>query len=257
MLKSIKWKIREHNDLVSMGISHSYILDFFKKDYRLEFYKIWQNAPKDYAKNMGFEFSDDTPAGALMEIYVNNIYDQKDFIPKEGDIVIDVGAYYGDSSIYWAKKYKCIVYAYEPLLDVYNIFLKNIKLNGLEGRVIPYNIALGKGGKVSFDRETNMMTKNTIGDIIETKKLDDFSFPALNLLKIDTEGFELDVLEGALATINKFKPKIILEVHSKKLKKECIEILKPLGYNKIIYGRKEKNDKMDLVQNLFMVPDKK
>ncbi|MGC8725305.1 MAG: FkbM family methyltransferase [Thermoplasmata archaeon] len=252
MLKSIKWKIREHKDLVTMGISHSYILDFLKKDYRLKLYKIWQNAPKDFAKNKGFVFSDDTPAGALREIYVNNIYEHRDFVPREGDVVIDVGAYYGDSSIYWAKKYKCIVYAYEPLPDVYNIFLKNIKLNNLEDKIIAYNVALGKGDKVSFDRETNMMTKNINGDFIETKKLDDFSFPALNLLKIDTEGFELDVLQGAMSTINKFKPKIILEVHSKKLKKDCINVLKSLGYNKIIYGRKEKNDKMDLVQNLFM-----
>ncbi|MDH3246504.1 MAG: FkbM family methyltransferase [Saprospiraceae bacterium] len=51
-----------------------------------------------------------------------------------------------------------------------------------------------------------------------------------SLLKIDVEGAELKVLEGARKCISEYAPDIILSTHSKKLKEDCRNFLQGLGY---------------------------
>jgi hypothetical protein len=46
---------------------------------------------------------------------------------------------------------------------------------------------------------------------ISVKKLDSFNFTDLNLLKIDVEGWEFEVLKGAVETIKKHKPVLLVE----------------------------------------------
>ncbi|MGC9123924.1 MAG: FkbM family methyltransferase [Thermoplasmata archaeon] len=248
---NVRWKLKEHKELISYGYKHSLIKDFFDNNYRKDSYKKWAEEPKIRAKKEGCDFSDDTPGNSLREIFIEKIYDFPDFIPKKGDVVIDVGASYGDTAIWYAKKFGAKVMAFEPLKDIYEILLKNIDLNKAD--VIAYNIALGNGKNINGKRQGNMLA---IGneEKFETKRLDDFEFERVDLIKIDVEGFELDVLEGAKKTIMKHRPKIILEVHSKDLFKGCTEFLKKLDYKIEYYGRKIKNKDMDLVQNLFFMP---
>ena len=72
-------------------------------------------------------------------------------------------------------------------------------------------------------------------------------------MKIDVEGFELDVLEGAVETIKKYHPKIIIETHSKELEKKTKEFLSRFDYRLKHEGRSiyNVNDKFDKVTNLF------
>jgi len=67
------------------------------------------------------------------------------------------------------------------------------------------------------------------------------------------EGFEMDVLEGAENTIRQFKPRIIIETHSKDLRKRCHAFLSSLGYSLQVEGRTvtSKMPGMDRVTNLF------
>jgi len=72
------------------------------------------------------------------------------------------------------------------------------------------------------------------GDIL-VKSLDSFNFKNVDFIKIDTEGYEPLVLLGALVTIKKFKPVIMLENkgYSKRYgyeEESVLEILKPFGY---------------------------
>ena len=92
------------------------------------------------------------------------------------------------------------------------------------------------------------------GDIkIRSEKLDHYSFERVDLLKIDVEGFELDVLLGAENTIRQFKPRIIIETHSKELRKKCHVFLSSLGYSLKVKGRTVniKKPGMDKITNLF------
>ena len=88
---------------------------------------------------------------------------------------------------------------------------------------------------------------------MKQKKLDDYGFTDVYLLKVDVEGFECEVLRGAINTINSSHPKIVIETHSSKLKKECIELLHGLGYEPKYIGKTQRctNQEFDLVQVLF------
>jgi len=48
---------------------------------------------------------------------------------------------------------------------------------------------------------------------IQIKTLDSFKFHNVGLIKIDTEGYEIPILEGAEETIKEWKPRLIIEVH--------------------------------------------
>ena len=80
-------------------------------------------------------------------------------------------------------------------------------------------------------------TLNTLTKGSNAITLDSYSFKRVDLLKIDVEGFELDVLLGAENTIRQFKPRIIIETHSKELRKKCHAFLSSLGYSLKVEGR--------------------
>ena len=69
---------------------------------------------------------------------------------------------------------------------------------------------------------------------------DRFGMP--RLLKIDVEGAELDVLQGARDVLKGAKPLVLVEVHSDELEKECAQFLEGLGYDcsrQVDVGKKE------------------
>src|SRR5687768_7208934 len=75
-----------------------------------------------------------------------------DFIDeiREGQVLYDLGACEGRFSVYGAAK-NIFVYSFEPDLDNYEVLNENIKLNGFEERIKPFNVAVGdKEGEVLF-----------------------------------------------------------------------------------------------------------
>jgi len=131
---------------------------------------------------------------------------------------VDVGANVGLHTLSMAKK-GAFVYAFEPspnaLKTLYKLaeFFDNIK-------VFPY--ALGsKEGLVKFylrdKSETDSMffsNDYTSACEVKMKTLDSFNLKNIGTIKIDTEGFELHVLKGAVETLKREKPRLILEIHN-------------------------------------------
>jgi FkbM family methyltransferase len=68
-----------------------------------------------------------------------------------GWLVVDVGAYIGDTPLYYAKR-GALVVAIEPLPSNYEVMLRNLELNpDLKQRIIPVNVAIsGRDGFVEF-----------------------------------------------------------------------------------------------------------
>jgi FkbM family methyltransferase len=66
-------------------------------------------------------------------------------------LIVDVGAYIGDTPLYYAKR-GALVVAVEPLPSNYEVMLRNLELNpDLKHRVIPVNAAIsGRDGFVEF-----------------------------------------------------------------------------------------------------------
>ena len=246
----IRWKLDEHSELIKFGSGHSLFLDFFSKDYRKKSFERWLKIFVESALSQGVSFTQNTPPLSLREIFTLGIYNIEGFIPEKGQLVLDVGANYGDSSIWWAKKFGAKVVAFEPLNDVFNELEKNIELNSVD--VVAYNFAIGNGEEIAGKSKGRMFSAG--GDLkIKTERLDDYSFDRVDLLKIDVEGFEHEVLKGAENTINKFKPRIIIETHSIALRRTCDQYLLNHGYSLRREGRTVtvKAPGMDRVTNLF------
>jgi hypothetical protein len=102
-----------------------------------------------------------------------------------------------------------------------------------------------------------MFNSSSRENTFQTKTLDSFNFDRIDLLKIDVEGFEYDVLNGAVNTIRRLKPKIILETHSKELRQKCDDFLKKAGYRLKVEGRTVLSNQkgFDEVTNLFYYID--
>ncbi|MGC8691602.1 MAG: FkbM family methyltransferase [Thermoplasmata archaeon] len=99
-------------------------------------------------------------------------------------------------------------------------------------------------------RHENMLVKGYKNNF-ETRTLDSFNLEKVDILKIDVEGFECDVVEGAINTISKHKPKIIIETHGSRLRDKCTELLGSLGYRVVRKGKQTKSDVFDEVVILF------
>ena len=119
------------------------------------------------------------------------------------------------------KLYNCdYVLAFEPLEDNYKIALINKRLSKAEFDILNYAVS---DTPVFGEKIYNMFVVNNsiIPDNITTITLDSFIKALeyiinvnIDIIKIDVEGFEMNVLRAAEYTIKKYKPKIIIETHS-------------------------------------------
>jgi len=75
----------------------------------------------------------------IFQVFNDGDYEQ---LNVKGRVVIDVGAYIGDSAIYFALKGARKVIAIEPHPGAFAEMLDNIKLNNLEGVIVPVNAGL-------------------------------------------------------------------------------------------------------------------
>jgi len=160
---------------------------------------------------------------------------------KNSKVFIDVGANIGGYAIRAAKY--CKVYAIEPLPRNYKILKINEKLNNV--KINSFNIAAGnKNGKVKLYYEQGDYIRPSIKYLrsnfmeLEMKLLDEIiNEESIDLIKIDVEGAEDLVLEGARNCLRRTKMLIIeYQKHSilnvyKLLKEEGFSYKKILDNN--------------------------
>ena len=161
---------------------------------------------------------------------------------------IDGGAFIGDSAFTFVKYNPKRIFAFEPSDENFANMKKNISLEKFDELIIPVKKGVfSKTGNVSVSGENlcffiddenlnNAENKETI----EVVSLDDFveeNNLNVGLIKLDVEGVESDVINGALNTIKKFKPVLLISIYHNP--KDFFEI-KPLiesldlGYNFMI-----------------------
>ena len=133
-------------------------------------------------------------------------------VMRDDDLFIDVGANSGSYSILACAVAGAKGYAFEPVPKTFKRLSKNISLNNLENRVACFNIGIGKQeGTLIFtnneDAKNHVSYSKTASayDIeVDVKCLDSMLVNAdPTLIKIDVEGFEIPVLQGASKTLTK------------------------------------------------------
>jgi len=136
---------------------------------------------------------------------------------------IDVGAHCGLWSMHLHKFAN--IHAFEPVADHRECFAMNCP--GVP--VYPY--ALGSESKMVSIETTEGSSGNsyvTEGNTVEMRTLDSFGLKC-DFMKIDCEGYELDVLKGATETLGKV---VIVEQKHERYgnKTAAVDFLKDLGY---------------------------
>lgn len=207
----------------------------------------------------------------------------KKFI-KSGTDSIDVGVYRGVYS-YEMSKYSEKVHSFEPNPIIFKYINKNLKK--FIKNIHLYNFALSNQNKTinlkipirnsnsnkEIFEEYYEMGKATIHNKnnfenyenfeIQTKKIDELNFDnKISFIKIDVEGHELEVIEGAINTIKRDKPVLLVEIEKQYTKKEVAEsinFINSLGYKSYFFNKKDLKsttelNNLDLFNNFIFFP---
>lgn len=172
--------------------------------------------PTDHIQNIIVETCDFYEINDLK--YLDQYLDSK-------SVVLDIGANIGNHTIYWGKITNVEkVYSFEPIKSTFEKLKVNVEINNLENKVKIYNVGVGKVlSRANIDNyNATNCGASTIAICpngnIEIITIDSLAIEdKISLIKIDTEGFELDVLKGAVETIKKHKPLIYVEIDSQNL----------------------------------------
>lgn len=200
----------------------------------------------------------------------------KKFI-KKGDLVIDIGANIGDTTVPMALAAggAGITLGFDPNPYVYKILQKNASLNGGKQNIVPLLNAISVSddeffyisSEASFANGAISTTKESVHgkfvypdkikginllNFLEKKyaeKLSNFSF-----IKIDTEGYDKEILKSIADLIEKYKPVIVAESFgnsSREAKIELYEVIKKHGYDIFYFADFDINSEVIKIENKF------
>ncbi len=231
----------------------------FHHEKREELNRIFMNrfseSGREGALKLGIHIPDEFDTSLLSEVFFQRIYDVPGFIPTSDDVVVDVGANVGDWTVYCSKVMGASkVIAFEPLGRNIELMTKLLNENNVLNVEI-YKFALSDRSFTSTLKHNGLMLSlrenGVIGEEICFRTLDSFDLRP-SILKIDVEGFEFQALSGAVNTIQRCKPRIIVEVHSRKLKKASLGFLYRLGYRVVAKSPNASNRYGGFVSTFFL-----
>ena len=173
---------------------------------------------------------------------------------NEHSIVVECGCHIGTHSLLLASLCKTF-YGFEPMPNTYDVLNKNIKLNNINNAIIYKKGVSNKEGITQFcwiiegnpggaglnDNPMGIPTWVTRANKhidVELTTIDLLQLDKLDFIKIDVEGYETLVIDGAINTIQRCRPVIVVEVwknhngifdmnHTKTIFKNILE----LGYD--------------------------
>lgn len=158
---------------------------------------------------------------------------------------VDVGACTGRWSLFASRIYKQVL-AFEPS-EYFKVLNRNIRINNLNN-IKTFNIALGSMATEGYGLLQSKLqddtllghhyiAKSKIGNHIDWKLSGMFTKVQIStldkqdwsiqpsMIKIDTEGFEVEVIKGGLSTIQSYHPHLIIEIHDEANISKIKEIL--------------------------------
>jgi len=207
--------------------------------------------------NIGdIEFANwDNPLYAPIELNPQMVDFFKQFI-KEGDLAIDIGANIGDTTVPMALAagVSGLTLGFDPNPYVYKILEKNATLNTGKVNIVPVPYAISKeeeefyfiSSEASFSNGGISPTKESKhGKFIYPNKIKGVNLekfleekysqwlPKFSFIKIDTEGYDKEIIKSISDLLSKYKPTIIAESFGKSTneeKTELYEVIERMGY---------------------------
>ncbi len=196
--------------------------------------------------------------GATGNVYVGlHEFDDMAFVLhalRPGDLFADIGANIGAYTILAAKAVGANCISVEPLPATFAHLENNVYYNRVGHLVEARNVGLAANvGKLRFS--TNLDTRNHVVDDAYTGPAHDVDVLSLDELlngrvplamKIDVEGFELEVLSGAMKTlVSKGLQAIVIEVNNERDRydqsgKSAFDILHDAGFGQFKYDPRER-----------------
>ncbi|MFN6943550.1 MAG: FkbM family methyltransferase [Cytophagaceae bacterium] len=201
--------------------------------------------------------------------------DNIDFFKKflsEGDLAIDIGTNIGLMTVQMSvvAGLKGLTIGFDPNPFVFEILLQNAHLNSDKGNIAAHNFAITdkddefyynsseasfNNGGISRQKE-NRHGKYSLSTKIKGVNLENFlerDYPEflgkLKLVKIDTEGYDKEIIKSISDLLSKYKPVVITECFGKnspEARFEQFELLKSIGYSLYYFS--------DFVANAEIIP---
>ena len=149
-----------------------------------------------------------------------------------GRIAIDVGAHVGIWTQRLSEEFIQVI-CFEPLpkhiechkencKDLKNVYLHEVALSNHKGSAMMGTMK-SNSGRSSLERNSKLKIE------VKTDILDNYEFKKIDFIKIDVEGHELKMLEGAVKTLKKHAPDIFIETFPEN-KKKTFDFLQNMGY---------------------------
>lgn len=198
----------------------------------------------------------ENPLTTPKEIYLKNIEFFRKFL-KEGDLAIDIGANIGHMTLPMslAAGKQGITLAFDPNPYVFEVLFENSKLNPDLTNIHPFNYAISvnddefyyssseasfNNGGIAKEKE-NRHGKYSLNSKIKGINLEKFlleSYPdaisKISLIKIDTEGYDKEIIKSIAGLLDRYKPAVITECFAKtnaQERQEQFALLKSRGYS--------------------------
>jgi len=193
-------------------------------------------------------------------------------------VIFDVGANIGQSTLWYLKSFPAAtVYAFEPLPSVYKTLAANV---GSLGNVTCIQKAVGERNEAIYIPSIKSDTIQTVqvlgiagqanqADVkIEVLTIDRFveqhDIPILDIIKTDTEGYDLDVMKGAAGILKQQRIKYVLSevsIHESDSQHTNLfvlrDFLKVFGYSFCSFfdGYHDENGRIPYFNALFQAGD--
>ncbi|MDE1870090.1 MAG: FkbM family methyltransferase [Candidatus Micrarchaeota archaeon] len=144
------------------------------------------------------------------------------WLDVKGKEVVDIGAYVGDTAIFFLLNGAKHVYGIEPYPYFYEVGRKNVAINGMGSKITMVNAGVAsKGGKVMIDTQSREFSGKSFKRKGNEKAIEMISLEGIvrkyglrdAALKIDCEGHEYDIMIKAKNAVLRRFSEIEIEYH--------------------------------------------
>lgn len=177
--------------------------------------------------------------GCWLGTYENRKAQELARVLEPGDVVLDIGAHVGYYTLLAARAVAPHghVHAFEPNPSNLEFLRQHIRLNAADEVVVWACAVSDRNGPAAFSRGSNRTMSHLRDDgelIVRSVSIDALlgndEIQPPSVLKIDVEGGEERVLEGASATLAEYRPDVFVATHGRSEREGCLDLLRRIGY---------------------------